>query len=369
MLKKLLVASTMLIAVSVACGGPPQNPASPSAALPVAAGADSGDVTLKASAPTPTSPINNVKLDSLRPTLMIANATATHVTVTLQHRFQVMDASGAVVVDSGLISPSGGTTSYAVTIDLVANKPYTWRARAEYSGHYGPWSSVASFVTPDLSGYIRGAELYDPLTNGKTVGTVVGSVDFLPGKGVRLNTSGSRVDYTLEQTLTAGEFSMMITGIDEGSPGAKSKVMSMQEGGGDITTNDYRFTIEMRGRDYVPAGAITFRVITGNAANPGSVKDGARYAVPMNDETWYFWKATWGDGFAAVEVRENGPTGPVIYGSSVSTDGHPYRPTPHVIHIGSPLARGGEGDSTVAGMIAKNIWVSANPRPSFPSAR
>ena len=62
-------------------------------------------------------------------------------------------------------------------------------------------------------------------------------------------------------TLQAGEISVMVTGADEGNPGDKTKIMSMQEGGGDITTNDYRFTFEKRGRNYVTPGAVTFRII------------------------------------------------------------------------------------------------------------
>ena len=45
---------------------------------------------------------------------------------------------------------------------------------------------------------------------------------------------------------------MMILNGDEGNPGDKSKVFSMQEGPdvNDITTDDYRMTVELRGRNY-----------------------------------------------------------------------------------------------------------------------
>jgi hypothetical protein len=371
MLKKSLVASTLLIAVSVACGGPPQSPTSPSSAMPAGAPAAEGSPTLKASTPTPSDPIHNFKVQNLRPTLTIANAIATHATVTLQHRIQVLDSSGAVVVDSGVLPSSGTTTSYTLTTDLIADKAYTWRARAEYDGRYGAWSSAVTFLTPELTGYILGQELYDPLTDGKSVGSVVGSVDFLPGIGARLNSHGSRITYTLPETLMAGEFSIMVTGIDEGSPGDKSKVMSMQEGGGDITTNDYRATVEQRGRDYPDPGYIVFRFINGEGDDEDYINDAQRHApsVNMSDEKWYFWKLSWTNAWARLEVRADGEQGPVIWEGSVSTNGHRYAPVPHVIHIGAPVGRGGEKDATIPGLTAKNLWVSARPRPSFPTAR
>ena len=371
MLKNFLVVCTLVIAVSVACGGPPQSPTSPSSAMPAGAPAAEGSPTLKASTPTPSDPINNFKVQNLRPTLTIANATATYATVALQHRLQVSDSSGAVVVDSGPLSSSGSTTSYTLTTDLVADKTYTWRARAEYDGRYGPWSSAVTFRTPELTGYIVGQELYDPLTDGKTVGSVVGSVDFLPGRGARLNSHTSRIVYTLPETLTAGEFSMMVTGIDDGSPGDKSKVMCMQEGDGLLTANDYRFSAEQRGRDYPDPGVIQFRMINGEADDEDYIRDAPR-STPnggLSDERWYFWKLTWAKGWGRLEVRADGEQGPVIWEYTVRTNGHDYRPVPHVIIVGGGVARGNEADMSIPGMVAKNVWVSARPRPSFPTAR
>ena len=63
----------------------------------------------------------------------------------------------------------------------------------------------------------------------------------------------------------------MVSGIDEGSPGDKTKVMTMMEGFGDPVTNDYRFTFEKRGRDYVTPGAVTWRIITGDSGNQSAM--------------------------------------------------------------------------------------------------
>src|SRR4029079_15263937 len=110
----------------------------------------------------------------------------------------------------------------------------TWRVRAELQGAFGPGSADAAFKTP-VGAYIRGSEIRDPLTIGRTVGTAFGPVQFVTD-GLELLTAESRVTYQLPQTLEAGEFSVLVTGFDEGSPGDKSKIMSMQESTSDITT-------------------------------------------------------------------------------------------------------------------------------------
>ncbi|MEO8075764.1 MAG: hypothetical protein ABI818_05495, partial [Acidobacteriota bacterium] len=127
------------------------------------------------------------------------------------------------------------------------------------------------------------------------------------------------------------------------------------------------FTAEKRGSNYQTPGAVTFRINNGDAGDEDSINDGNRVAVNFSDERWYFWKLTWRNGFAALEVREDGPTGNRIYESSVGTNGHAYRPIPHLIYLGSPLGRNGAIDASIAGATYKNVWVSGRPRPTFPS--
>jgi hypothetical protein len=67
-----------------------------------------------------------------------------------------------------------------------------------------------------------------------------------------------------------------------------------------------------------------------------------------------------------LEVRENDENGPTKLRIAVGTGSHEYRPTPHVLHLGQPIGRGGDDDATVTGITIKNVWASANPRPVFP---
>lgn len=359
-----VVMCAAIFTLTVACGPKPSSPVSPDPSVAPEAGAAPDGSTLKSATPAPVSPTNGAQVtDTILFTA--SKASGKFMDIALSYRFQVRSGS-TVVYDSGAVGGvgAGANVTHSPTVQLEPETTFTWRVRAEYQGAFGSWSSDALFKSP-VGAYIRGSEIRDPLTIGRTVGTPAGPVQFVKD-GIELLSADSRVTYVLPQTLEAGEFSLMVTGFDEGSPGDKSKIMSMQEGFGDITTNDYRFTIEKRGSSYVTPGAVTYRMINGEGNNTDFINDGVRVAVEFSDERWYFWKATWGPTFAEVEVREDSPTGRRIYNSRETTNGHAYRPQPHVIHLGSPVGRAGPIDASIAGTIYKNVWVSAAPRPNFP---
>jgi hypothetical protein len=369
--KKLAVSACVgVLALGVACGKSAHSPVSPSAAADQAGGAGPDAVTLKVTAPTPVSPINNaqpaggVVLVATRAQPKFAS------NMVLRYEFEVLDANSQVVYSSHEVAgvPAGGDRiSQSVDGVLAYDAPHKWRVRAVYQGAAGPWSSLADFRSP-AGGYIHGNEIFDPLTNGETVGTAHGPTQFIKGKGIKLISFESYVTYVLPQNLQEGEFSLMVTGIDEGSPGGKTKVMSRQEGPDvtNIITDDYRFTAEKLGRDYLSGpGAVTFRIITGESSNPDRVHDARRTVVKFSDEKWYFWKLIWGTGYAGLQVREGGPDGPIIFNQRRGTDSHPYRPNPHYVHLGSPVGRSGSRAASIPGMIVKNVWLSSRPRPNF----
>jgi hypothetical protein len=367
-LKKLAVCGAAgLLALAVACGKNSPAPTSPSASSAGGVGAAADGSTLKASAPTPVSPINGEQPQSSL-VLVAQKSTGTYADFNPSYQFQIRSGSN-VVYDSGVVGGVGAganNVQHTPTTALIPDTTFTWRARASYQGAFGPWSSDATFKSP-LGGYLRGAELYDPLLGGRTVGSLQGGAT-LTDEGVFLPSHEAHVDYQLEQTLEQGEFSMMVKGLvvqSPGTQGAKSKVFSMQEGGGDITTDDYRMTADFRGKQYPNPGAVTFRIITGDAGS--RVFDGQRIVVGGWDRnTWYFWRFSWQTGRATLEVREGSETGPIKYLQSTGTGSHPYRPTPHVLHLGQPVGRGGPDDATACPITIKNVWASANPRPAFP---
>jgi hypothetical protein len=361
-----LCSATAMLALAVACSQSPQSPASPAGTPPVGGEAAPDGSTLKVSAPAPQSPVNNAQPATM--TFVAATSTplfAVASTPAMTYEFQVLTSGGTVVNGcTTIVNPSGSTVSAspACTIDFDTN--YRWRVRARIGAAAGPWGE-ATFRSP-IGGYINGNEVYDPLYTGASVGSATG-VSYTP-QGARFAGHDSHIEYRLDPNLQAGEISVMVTGIDEGNPGDKTKIFSMQEGNGnDLTDNDYRMTVEKRGRDYVVPGATTWRIITGEADDHDRIIDGDRLPVAFSDELWYFWKFTWGNGRAALEVRENGPNGPVIYYSTRGMGDFPYRPLPHYAYLGGKVGRNGPIDASIPGAIYKNLWISSRPRPAFPN--
>jgi hypothetical protein len=357
--------SAAVLAGAIACSNNSDNPISPSSAQPGAAAAGPSGETLKATAPTPQSPVNNQQPQGFL-TLVATKATSpfSSSAAAFQYEFEIRRGGNPVAACTQTIPPGpDSTVSYSPTCSLDFDQAYSWRVRAVFQGRQGPWSAEATFRAP-AGGFFRNNEFFDPLTGGTSVGEMNGSITFIPGVGARMDGFSSRITYALDSNLQAGEFSLMATGIDEGNDGDKTKVMSMQEGFGELTSNDYRMTVEKRGRRYETPGAVTWRIIMGDAdEHNGRIFDGARLGVSLSDEKWYLWTFTWGNGRAELIVREDGPNGRVIYNTSRGTGGFAYRPVPHVVHIGG-TSRAGEGDATVPGMIVKNVWFSASPRPN-----
>jgi len=361
--KTLIVcASAAALATAIACSKTPETPVAPSSSQSGEASAAADGSTLKVSPPTPQSPVNNAQPDTL--VLTAGKSTPAYGSSTpLSYEFEIKNAGGTTVCSSGVVGGgSGSSVSWTPSCTLEFDQPFSWRVRAAVNNGRGPWSSTANFRSPS-GGYVRDNEVFDPLTNGKTAGAVFGPTSFSPN-GITLLDHSSHVTYQLPVNLQAGELSMMILGADEGSEGDKSKVFSMQEGldESDITDDDYRFTAELRGRNYGSPGSVTYRIISGD----GVSRDGARSQLNFSRSRWYFWKFQWQTGSSTLSVREDGPNGRVIYNSTIGTGGHPYRPDPHFIHLGAPLGRAGALDATLPGITIKNVWASSRPRPAFP---
>jgi len=340
-------------------------PGSPSTTARASDDATAADgSTLKVTAPSPISPINDQQVSDA-PTLTATASTLKFMSGSppLQYRFEIFDAAGVKAQDSGPVN----TPSFKVTAVLDFKKRYTWHVRAEYQGAAGPWSSVASFVSPE-GGYIRGNEVFDPLTNGKTVGEAFGPTTFIPGKGLRLEDFSGFVRYQIPVTITAGEFSMEIEGLRANAPGNKSKVFGAQQGTGDFITDPYRMDIQYRGASGSPPNAITFRVLYGSATDL-SVRyepdTATRLASVFNLDpgTTYYWKAVWGSGEFRVTVKQGGINGSILYDHGVPTNNGTYNPQPMIAYLGAPVGRSGSESASIAGAIYRNVWISARPRP------
>ena len=361
-----LCSAAAVLALAIACSKSSETPTSPSVADNGTGNAAADGSTLKVTAPAVLSPTNGAQPDSL--TLTASKAEGKYdKTLQLNYQFQIATDSGQVLsACTQTVAPNDGetTVSYTPSCGLEFDAPHRWKVRARSGDFVGPWSAEASFRTPS-GGYIKGNEVFDPLTNGKTAGQLNGPTQFIPGEGLKLLDHGSFVRYPLPVNLQNGEFSMMIKGADEGSEGDKSKVFAMQEGPneGDITDDDYRMTAELRGANYGAPGSVTFRIICGD----GESRDGQRIQLNFNSSRWYFWRFSWQTGSPRLEVKVDGPDGQTIYSVGTPTGSHPYRPDPHYLYLGAPMGRAGGMDATLPGGIYKNVWASSRPRPNFPN--
>jgi len=364
--KVLFCSAAGLLALALACGKSSQAPTSPSGATQPDAAANADGSTLKATAPSIVSPSGGTQAtDPL--TFVAAKATGKFKDITPSYQFQVRSGS-TVVYDSGTVGGVGaGSNNVQFSPGASAMQPdtdYTWRVRAMLGNAAGPWSADGSFKTP-VGAFIRGNEVRDPLTIGRTVGEIRGPAQFTPN-GLKLLDHTSHVLYRVPTTLQAGQFSMMILGADEGSEGDKSKVFGMQEGPeeNDVTTDDYRMTAELRGRNYPQPGSISCRIIFGD----GVSRDCPRSQKSFDSSRWYFWSFEWSTGNARLTVRLDSENGPVIYDTHVEPGGgsHPYRPEQLFAYLGVPAGRAGLIDATLPGGTYKNVYLGPGPRPAFP---
>jgi hypothetical protein len=368
----------VILAVAVLAGawacGDSSSPSSPSS---TSSGGQSTPPTL--TKPTPDSPADGAQLDNKRPTLIVNNGTSNQSSTPKTYEFQISDnstftASGSfnvwfatTVSGTGVAEGSGGKTSYTPAQDLQPTTRFYWRARLVQGSTYSDWSDTRSFKTK-LEGYNRPGELYDPLIFGETVGERIGQTTFIQGKGIRLDSNTSFIRYALPQTVTAGEFSMDVEGLQANAQGDKSKVLGMQEGTTDYISNRYRVDIQYRGTTGAPPNAITWRVLYGSATDtsvryePDTAKRFASVFL-LNPATKYHWKATWGTDFRLV-VLEGGVSGSTLYDYGLPTPKGTYSPNPHYAYLGAPVGTSGAESASIPNTVYSNVWLSNKPRPT-----
>jgi hypothetical protein len=355
-----VVSVTALAVVAGACGED-KSPSGPTTVV-------QANATLNA--PAAQSPADNAQLDTFRPTLTVANGTSNVPGVSRVYEFQIADnpqftASEASFISAfrvtvnatGITEGGNGQTSFTPSQDLQPFTRFYWRARFVQLGQGSPWSATQSFRTK-IQGYNRGGELFDPLVDGQTVGERAGPTRFVPGKGLQLMSETGRVRYLMRPTVQTGEFSMVVENVRPNAGDGKNKIMSMQEGTGDITTNDYRMTVEHRGR---PAGAVAWRFIASGSCCQVDTIGAERRIVNLVPNRSYLWKATW-NGFFRVQIFDAASRAQLYnFGKGYN---HAYRPETHYAYLGSPIGRAGPVDASKPEVIYRMVWLSSKPRPA-----
>ena len=365
LLTTLRVAGTATLVLFAAACGEKKTATSPTPAAPTV------------QAPALEAPSVDTQLDTLRPTLSVRNASSDQAG-TRTYEFQVSDnnafgtanASNVAGYISSVtatgVTEGSGVTTWTPSQDLQPTTVFYWRARAIQGTTVSAWSATGTFKSK-LVGFNRPGELYDPLIHGETVGEIVGSTTFIPGKGIQINNGTSHVRYRLAQPIPSGEFSMDIEGLRANAPGDKAKVFGMSDGQGDFITNDYRVDIQYRGTTGVPPNAIQWRVIYGDADDldvryePDTAKRFASVFL-LNPSTTYHWNFTWGPNIRLV-MKEGGVDGNTPYDFGMAAPRGRYDPPQHYAYLGAPVGRSGNESASIAGTTYRNVWIANRPRP------
>lgn len=161
-----------LVALSISiagCQSKSQNPSAPTASPDAGTTNAAPDgTTLKVTAPAATSPAGGEKVQSRRPTLIVANGAGRHRTLTANIQFELSDGSG-VIYTSGQIAPTGTQTLHTLPNDLAYETDYRFRARAMLNDGsetlIGPWSAYSAFRSPDTPVVLGAPSLLSPVDN------------------------------------------------------------------------------------------------------------------------------------------------------------------------------------------------------------
>lgn len=330
-------------------------------------------------APTLQAPGAGEQMTTLRPTLVVANGTGGQGTRT--YEFQVSDnrnfsnASNlqlssigvyAVAVSRASVAEgANGTTSFAIENELQPATRFYWRARVTQGSTTSDWSPVRSFNS-QIVGFNRAGALYDPLMLGTTIGTDVGSLTAVPGRGIQINNENSYIRYQLVDVISNGEFSVDVENLMPNFSESKPKLFSMMDGPGNLFNSDWLVSVQYRGLDGNPDNCISWKAVFGDPdtaqfePNRAERTAGVRSLDPNQT---YHWKATWSDEFR-VTVQEGDQDGPLIYNFGISTGSRRYTPPAHFVYIGANNGPFGEEDGTRFNAIYRNAWVGSVSRPA-----
>lgn len=343
-----VLSAASVIALSFACSESktltPTAPTAPIVSAP-------GGATLKVTAPTPQSPINDVRLPTFtNPTLVAGAVTPTEGgSITPQYRFRLLSDTGEVLEDSGLRS----STNWTPSVNMDFDKKYVWDVRAEFQGDAGP-RATASFLSPN-GGFIRGKEVFDPLTNGRSVGLVVGG-HFVtgPNGGWQSDTLGDAIDYDIP-TCEACKVEFDVTNFGSGEGASISvdvKFFSMGDAGAwggfsPFRDHPWKMHLEQRSDGDGTGMQLIWRNGAADADTDGDPEygdhrgkypdGGPDWGHSFDNKVWHF-VIEWTRETYKITIGELGQPGKVWFpgagSSGFFSTGHPYAPGNHRLELG-----------------------------------
>lgn len=333
-----------IVAAAVACDRTSSAPTSPTTSAPATANAAADGSTLKVSAPTPQSPINDQTFQNPPITLSASTSNAKYGSITPQYRFQVISPAGTTVQDSGLLN----ATSFQINQDLLTGKTrYTWRVRAEYQGAVGPWSSTGSFIAPDP------ALIADALTSGTTIGTKMGG-HFILGQGWQADTVTDAIAYDVP-TCTSCKLEFDIANCGKGSDadGADLKWISMGDAPAfnDFTVfrdHPWKMHLERRADGNGTGMKLIWRNGAAGGGEPGDHTGKVDPGPDWRDTNVYHFVLSWTPNGFSVAIGTNGGTPETWFADGFG--GNAYAPPRFHIELGTRPR-----SETLVGAIWRNV--------------
>ncbi len=320
----LLLSQILLGTLTIGCSdnsSSPTSPSNPSSGAPT-------DSSL--TAPVAQSPGSGEQIETVQPELVVNNATGGSGART--YSFEVATDSAfqqSVASESGLMEGLGGITKWRVPEALAANARFFWRARASTSSGAGPFSGTAEFRIKAGFTRDRASEvvLFDPLTSGSTVGTLMGGQFVAGGWQPQMNTDCIR--YQLP-TLREGFLEFETTNVSSPNPfpGKRMLVSMWDPSKGEYTTNPFRMHLQKLDRSTVTFGDVRLRWISrGQEANTNiSFFD-------FDPSIVYSWRIEWGSfpGISSQHVKV------FLEGFEILTRNYDraYSPNPHWLELGN----------------------------------
>jgi len=135
-----------LLTAVAACSQAPQAVTTPSATVGGSTAAAADGSTLKVSAPALVSPIAGERANDRRPFLIWLNSTGRYGSTGLEYELEL--SSPTAVVYRTVAGESADISSHLIPIDLDYDVVYSWRVRAKNTTELGPWTTWASFMSP-----------------------------------------------------------------------------------------------------------------------------------------------------------------------------------------------------------------------------
>jgi hypothetical protein len=338
---RFLYALCSLAIVVLVFGCSKSEPLTPTAPTPPSTSTSDG-TTLKVTAPSLVSPVNDLRLENFTaPPLNASGVESTQgASVSPLYRFQLLNNNGGLIQQSNLQS----STSWTPTAKLDFDTRYLWQVRAEIdNGDVGPWSPRGSFLSAKGS-FARGQEVLDLLTDGQTVGNQIGGY-FIPGQGWHADSDRAGIDYDIPTCSACTiEFDVTHFGRGEGRNVRKDlKWLSMGDGAtwgdfGSFRNHPWKMHLEQRGDGNGTGMKLIWRNGRAGDGDPGDHEG----KVDPTSNNWrqdgvFHFTITWHPGGYQVFVGETQPNGSVA-GNQIWFAGgfaRAYAPPNHRISLGT----------------------------------